>query len=481
MRHQIIGFTLGLLLLIIGLAGLVPAFLDFNEGHNNAYDFLGCSIVSIFFGGALVTANQARQHTLDLKQTFMLTTLSWLFISFFAALPLYYSDLDISFTDAFFESASGITTTGSTVLSGLDDMSRGILLWRSIIQWIGGIGIIAFAIVILPFLRIGGMQLFRTESSDQSEKIMPKTISLVGSIVSIYCLLTALCTLTYMLFGMEGFEAINHAMTTIPTGGYSTHDASFGFYDSAALHYAASFFMLAGAVPFVLFVKFLYQGKFTFFQDEQFRIFIFLLIGLISLMSVWLWCHSDYSLMKSLQHSTFNIISMISTTGFATMDYTQWGGFAAAFFFFITFLGSCSGSTAGGIKIIRLIIVTKLLKLQIQRLIHPHGVFSMRYQDKPIEINVAMNVMGFLGLYVVSNVALTVILSFLGLDFETSISAAATALANVGPGIGDVIGPSGNFSTLPDTAKWLLSCAMILGRLEIMTIFVLFARTYWQD
>jgi len=480
-NNQLIGFTLGILLLIVGVAELIPAVLDYNAGHSNAYDFLGCAIVSIFFGGALVISNRARQYNLNLKQTFMLTTLSWLCISIFAALPLYFSDLSLSFVDAFFESVSGVTTTGSTVLSGLDEMSRGILLWRSITQWIGGIGIVAFAIVIFPFLRIGGMQLFKTESSDRSDKIMPKTINLVASLLIIYCGLTALCALSYFVLGMDFFEAINHAMTTLSTGGYSTHDASFGYYDNAAVQYTAALFMFAGSIPFVLYVKYLYQGKFSFFEDEQFRVYVGVLCAMITFMAGWLWMHSDYSLIKSLQHVTFNIISVITTTGYATTDYTAWGGFAALFFFFVTFLGACSGSTSGGIKMMRLIVVTKLLNLQIKRLIFPHGIFSMRYQKRPIEVSLALNVMGFMGMFVVSNVVLAVLLSLLGLDFETSVSGAATALANVGPGIGDTIGPAGNFATLPDAAKWLLCIGMILGRLEIMTIFVLFTRTYWQD
>ena len=481
MKNQVIGFTIGILLLIIGVAELIPAMLDYNDGHSNAYDFLGCAIVSIFFGGAFILSNYKRHYTMNLRETFLLTTLSWISLSLFSALPLYYSDLDLSYTDAAFEAVSGITTTGSTVLSGLDQMSRGILLWRSLMQWIGGIGIIAFAIVILPFLRIGGMQLFKTESSDRSDKAMPKTMDLISSLLFIYCVITVLCTLTYSVLGMDVFNAINHALTTISTGGYSTHDASFGFYDSAFIQYAGAFFMLLGSVPFILFVKWAFQGKFRFFDDEQCRVYLYLLAVLIMFLSAWLWLNSNYSLGESLLHSTFNIISVITTTGYATDDYTAWGGFAVIFFLFITYLGACSGSTSGGIKVMRLIVVTKLLHLQIRRLIFPNGAFAVRYQKRVINQGLMLDVMGFMGLYVVANVILTVLLSLLGLDFETSLSGAATAIANVGPGIGSVIGPAGNFSSLPDAAKWLLSAGMIIGRLEIMTIMVLFSSRYWQD
>ena len=481
MTNQVIGFTIGILLLIIGVAELIPALLDYNDGHSNAYDFLGCSVVSIFFGGALILANHQRDYNLNLRETFLLTTLSWVSLSLFAALPLYFSDLDLSYTDAVFEAVSGITTTGSTVLTGLDEMSHGILLWRSLMQWIGGIGIIAFAIVILPFLRIGGMQLFKTESSDRSDKTMPRMMDLVSSLLMIYFAISFLCILTYVFLGMDLFNAINHGFTTVSTGGYSTHDTSFGFYDKPSLHYAASFFMVLGSVPFILYVKWVSQGKFHFFKDEQCRTYLKLLCVLISFLTIWLWYNSSFNFTESFQHSVFNIVSIITTTGYATDDYVTWGGFAVIFFLFITYLGACSGSTSGGIKVMRLIVVTKLLHLQIKRLIFPNAAFAVRYQKSVIRQDLMLDVMGFMGLYVVANVLLTVALALLGLDFETSLSAAATAIANVGPGIGDIIGPAGNFASLPDTAKWLLSAGMIIGRLEIMTIMVLFTPRYWQD
>ncbi|MGB0720192.1 MAG: TrkH family potassium uptake protein [Bdellovibrionales bacterium] len=480
MKHSLIGLTLGIMIAMVGVAELIPALIDFAHGHNNADDFFRCAVVSIFFGGGLIIVNSGGKPHLSLRQSFLLTTLSWVCLSVTAAMPLYFSDLDLSFTDAVFESVSGVTTTGSTVLSGLDEQSHGVLLWRSIIQWIGGIGIIAFAIVILPFLSIGGMQLFQTESSDKSDKALPKTTDLVSALVQIYGLLTLLCVITYYALGMDFFDAVNHAMTTLSTGGYSTHDASFGYFKSPAMQYAASLFMLAGSIPFVLYVRFLYQGRFLFFKDEQFMALVYTLVALTVVLSVWLWASSPYSISESVQYSVFNIISVITTTGYATTDYTLWGGFAVAFFFFLTFLGACSGSTSGGIKMMRIVIVSKILRRQIKKLIYPNGTFSIRYQGRNIDNAVALNVMAFLGLFCASNVVLSVLLALLGLDFETAISGAATALANVGPGIGNVIGPAGNFASLPDTAKWLLCAGMILGRLEIMTIFVLFRREYWR-
>lgn len=481
LNSQIVGFTIGTLLVIIGITSLVPAAVDWQADHDNFSAFLKCSIISLFFGGLLILSNQNYKTSMSVKETFLLTTLSWFSISLFSALPLYFSDLDISFTDAFFEAISGITTTGSTVLSGLDKMSPGILIWRSIIQWIGGIGIVAFAIVILPFLKIGGMQLFQTESSDHSEKVMPKTNDQIKSLITVYIALTVWCILTYYALGMSMFDAINHALTTIPTGGYSTHDASFGFFQNPAIHYAGAFFMLAGGLPFVLYIKVLFNGKWDFLKDEQFTTLMLMLTAFTLILTIWLYFNQDYSLAQSFQHTLFNIISIITTTGFATTDYTLWGSFAVTFFLFLTFLGACAGSTSGGIKVMRLVIAAKILKRQIKTLIYPHGSFALHYQGKLINTSVVLTVMGFLGLYVFCNVVLTIALSLLGLDFETALSGAATAIANVGPGVGSIIGPAGNFSSLPDAAKWLLCAGMLIGRLEIMTVLVLFRYEYWKS
>lgn len=480
MKNQIVGFTIGIMLLIVGATGLIPAYVDFLAGHPNYVAFLECSVLSLIFGGTLILINKPQDPRVSIRQSFILTSLSWFFLGIFSSLPLYFSDLDISFIDAFFESVSGITTTGSTILTGLDDMSHGILLWRSIIQWIGGIGIIAFAIIILPFLNIGGMQLFKTESSDKSEKFIPKTQVLVRSLLLVYCLLTLACMITYFVLGMTFFDALNHALTTIPTGGYSTHDASFGYFESPALHYAGSFFMLCGSIPFVLYVKFMVQGKFEIFKDEQVKTLLYMLALIIGTLSIWVASNTELPFTKALMLTTFNVISVISTTGYASSDYLQWGSFPIMVFFMITYLGACTGSTSGGIKTMRLIIAYRVVRRQLNMLIYPHGVFSVHYQDKSVNADVISAVMIFLGIYFITNILLTGLLTICGLDFETAISGAATALANVGPGIGGTIGPAGNFSSLPDTAKLILAFGMLIGRLEIMTVLILFNRDIWR-
>lgn len=481
MRTEIIGFTLGALLIILGIAELVPALLDWSYGHPNAGVFFMNALLCLFFGFGLSLSNWRRGKSIGVRESFMLTTLSWVFISVFACLPLRMSDLDLSFIDAFFESVSGFTTTGSTVLSGLDSMSPGILIWRSMIQWIGGIGFIAFAIILLPFLRVGGMQLFQTESSDRSEKIMSKSGVIVFSLFLTYCALTFMCAVVYYLLGMTWFDAVNHAMTTLSTGGYSTHDKSFGYFESPGLQYAGSFFMLAGGLPFILFVKLFYQGRLSaFFEDEQVRGSCLMVLGFTLALTLWLVATQGYSWESSLRLSLFNVISVLTTTGYATTDYTLWGSFPVMVFFFMTYLGMATGSTAGGIKTMRVVIAFRAAVWQFKTILYPNGVFTQRYQGKPVDPALVSTVLGFLSLYVITNAFMTLLLALTGLDFVTALTAAATALANVGPGLGTIIGPAGNFSSLSDSAKWILCAGMILGRLEILTVYVLFTSYCWK-
>lgn len=480
MSFRLTLFTSGLLLIILGAVMLIPGFVDLSDGHSNGTTFIDSAFACLFLGGVLFLTNKSDLKNFNVREGFLLTTTSWFLLSLAGALPLFYSDLHLSFTDAYFESLSGITTTGSTVLSGLDTMSRGILLWRSMLQWIGGIGIIAFGIVLLPFLKIGGMQLFRTESSDRSDKLIPQSRNLVGQLVFVYVLLSGLCFVTYYMLGMSGFDAINHAMTTLSTGGYSTHDSSFGYFKSNELQLASALFMLLGGLPFYLYVKFLHTGKFMFHKDEQVKGFL-TIVGVISLIIVaWLFMHHITNISQGIVVALFNVISVITTTGYATTDYTVWGPFIVMLFFFVTYMGGCTGSTSGGLKVLRLLIVAKATKIQLKKLLHPHGVFITHYQGKALDNTMITTVMGFLFLYVLVNILITGALSWTGLDIETAFSGAATAIANVGPGIGKFIGPAGNFAALPDASKDILCVGMFLGRLEILTVLVIFTPDFWR-
>ncbi len=480
MKFQIVGYTLGILITIVGLAEMVPALVDWRLDHDNAKAFFLNGIICMFFGGGLILANRSSGAVVTIRQAFLLTVSSWVVVSVFCALPLYASDLDLSYTDAFFEAVSGVTTTGASILNDLDNASYGVLVWRSMMQWVGGLGIVAFTVVLLPYLKVGGMQIFRSESSSHTDKIMPRSTEILGSMLKVYAAITALCTVVYTALGMSWFDGLNMAMTTVSTGGFSTHEGSFGYFESASLQYAAGIFMLASALPFALYMRLVFQKRFVFFDDEQVRAFLLSICALVVVLTLWLWLDTPYSLETSFRTVFFSTISIVTTTGYSVVDYTAWGGFAVLVFLLLTYLGGCAGSTAGGAKVMRLVISAKVVARQFKTLLYPNGIFVLNYQGRRLDNYTVLSVLGFLSLYVMANVALTIALALTGLDFETAMSGAASALANVGPGIGSEIGPGGNYSGLPDTAKWLLSIGMIVGRLEILTVLVLFSSTYWK-
>lgn len=480
MNYQIIGFTLSLVFLTVGGFELFPAFIDYYDGSPNASIFFLNAALSIFVGVVLILSFKGFPKKLTARDTFIVTTLSWIAMTLSSAMPLYMANINISFTDAYFETVSGYTTTGSTVLSGLDSMSRGILLWRSLMEWIGGIGVVGFAVIFMPFLRVGGMQLFQTESSDKSEKIMPKTTDFIKMLAYVYLGLSILCALTYHILGMNLFDAINHSMTTIATAGFSTHDKSFGHFDNVFILWAGTFFMFASALPFILYIKLVYQGRNDFLKDDQFKAFTFILGISIFILSLWVWKKTDYTYFESLTHTAFNITSAITTTGFASTDYIQWGSFASLIFLFVTYLGGCAGSTAGGLKTMRVVIIYKCLMQQFNKLLYPNGSFPITYQEKTVLPQDILSVLCFSGLYITANVFITIAVTLTGVDFETALSGTATTMANSGCGTGAIIGPAGNFSSLPDAAKWLFTLSMLLGRLEILTILVLFTPEYWR-
>ena len=470
----------GIMLLILGVAMLVPAMLDARVGHPDWQVFLAAAFLTVFVGACLSITCWGSGEDLHLRQAFVLTTTIWVVTPTFAALPFAFSDLNLSYTDAFFEAMSGITTTGSTVISGLEDAPPGILIWRALLQWMGGIGIIVTAVAILPLLQVGGMQLFRMESSDASEKVLPRTAQIAGTISIIYLTLSVLCALVYWAAGMPPFEAAAHAMTTIATGGFSTSDASIGIYDSALIDYTATAFMIIGSLPFLLYFQILRGRPLALWRDSQVRWFFAILFTAIACMTLWQVGGNDVVFAEAVRFTAFNVTSILTGTGYATDDYGQWGGFAVVIFFFVMFIGGCAGSTSCGIKIFRFQVLYAAARTQMGRLLQPHGVFVANFNRRPIPDSVMDSVMSFFFLFALSFAVLAVALSLMGLDFLTAVSGAGTAIANVGPGLGDVIGPSGTFAPLPDMAKWLLSAGMLLGRLELLTVMVLFTRTFWR-
>ncbi len=470
----------GAVLLGFALVMLVPALVAAWSDESTTGAFLKSAAITAVVAGAMVAAGFHARVLIYPKQTFVITTTVWVAVSAFGALPfVFYAHIDYS--DAVFETMSGITTTGSTVLVGLDSMPRSVLIWRSLLQWVGGLGFTVMAIAILPFLGVGGMRLFRSESSEWTDKGTPRVRSLALSISACYLLLSVTCALAYWAGGMSAFDSINHAMSTISTGGYSTHDASFGHFDSAMLEATAVVFMIAGALPFALYVRSTKDGGHALVNDQQVRGFLKTIVAVVGVIATWRALRSDDSFVEALRDAAFNVLSVITTTGFASTDYGSWGEFATMAFFLLTFVGGCSGSTAGAFKIFRFQIALGVLRSQMLRLIHPHAVQTREFNGRPVGDDVLRSLVGFSFAFFATIVVLAVSLTLFDLDFLTSISTAATMVTNVGPGLGPIVGPAGNFASLPDPAKWLLSAGMLLGRLEIMTVIVLLNRRFWRS
>lgn len=471
-------FVVGLLLIALAVLMLLPAAADAATDNIDWMNFVYAAAISVFVGGALALSTRPDAVAFNVREAFLITSAAWFAISLFAALPFYFGGR-IDFTDAFFESVSGLTTTGSTVFVGLDAMPAGVLLWRSMLQWVGGVGIVVMAIMILPFLRVGGMQLFRSESSDRSEKVVPRPAELALSIGSIYCALTFLCALGYAMAGMSPFDAVNHAMTTLATGGYSTHDASFAYFANPAVHWLGTVFMMAGALPFVLYIKGVRGEPGALFRDQQVRGFGGILALAILALGASQWLQGMPPA-DALRHAAFNVTSIVTTTGYASTDYTLWGDFAIGAFLLFTFIGGCTGSTAGAIKVFRHQLLLMMIREQMRRLYVPHLVYPRLYNGRQVPRDIIPSVVAFLAAYVGVTALLGVALSAFGLDLVTSMSGAATAMGNVGPGLGPIIGPAGTFASLPDGAKWLLSLGMLLGRLELFTVLVIFTPAFWR-
>jgi trk system potassium uptake protein TrkH len=460
---------------------LIPFFVQFIYDEKNN-TFLSSASVTAFVGILLILTNLEENKKLNLQQAFLLTTLSWLSIAIFGCLPFLFSNLDLSFVDAFFESMSGITTTGSTVITNLDDVSKSILIWRAILQWLGGIGVIVMAITILPLLNVGGMQLFRMESSDTTEKILPKTREITLIISIIYLALTFACGISYWTAGMNIFDSIAHSMTTIATGGFSTYSDSIGYFKNPKIEIISIIFIVLGSMPFIAYLKFVKGDKKVFLKDTQIKGLVYILIISVLLMFFYLMLsNKDYSFSENLRISTFNVVSILSGTGYVTTDFSLWGKFPLVFFLFLMFVGGCAGSTTCGIKIFRFQILGHFIINQIKKLVYPHGVFSTKYNNEKISNTFIYSIMTFVFLYFFIFFILAALLSINGLDFITAISGSASAISNVGPGLGDVIGPNGNFSDLPNFSKLSLSLGMLLGRLELFAVLVLFFPSFWKN
>ena len=477
---RIIAFILGIFLITLAVSMLIPMLtLLLYSRTDDLSAFLWSSLVTAAAGIVMLIPGRPKEAQLRPRDMYLLTTGSWLVVCIFAALPMVLIH-HISYTDAFFETMSGVTTTGSTVLSELDQASPGLLIWRSMLQWLGGIGFIGMAVAILPLLRVGGMRLFQTESSDWGEKVMPRSHMAAKYILFIYLSLTLVGFLGFWLAGMTPFDAINHAMTSIATGGYSTSDSSLANWDQPAVHWVAVLLMICGGLPFTLYVATLRGNRKALFNDHQVRGFLGFLLATWLVFGTWLWLHSDNSWPDAFRIVAVNVTSVVTTTGYALGDYTTWGSFAMLLFFYLTFVGGCSGSTSGGLKIFRFQVAYVLLKANLQQLVHPRAVIKQQYNNHNLDEEIVRSLITFSFFFTITIGVIALGLTLLGLDWITALTGAATAVCNVGPGLGPIIGPAGNFSSLPDAAKWLLTIGMLLGRLEILTVLVLVTRAFWR-
>ena len=478
-NYKTVFYTLGTLQIILGVFMLIPVIIQliYNELDSG---FVSASIITIIFGILFFLTNLDHDKSIDLPQAFILTALSWLSVAIFGSLPFIFSELNLNFTDAFFESMSGITTTGSTVLTDLDNSPKGILLWRAILQWLGGIGIILMAITLMPIMNIGGMQLFKISSNDNAEKILPKSKEVSLRLIIIYSLLTLACATFYKLFGMNYFDSLTHSMTTIATGGFSNYNDSIGYFNSALIEINAIIFIILGSIPFIAYIKYLNGDKKIFYKDAQINFFLKTILISVIIISVFLLFKSHSSETFLLRQVTFNVVSILTGTGYVTANYSDWGGFPLIFFLVLMFIGGCAGSTTCGLKIFRIHILYKFFLMQLKKYIYPRGVFVLKYGENILNEKFISSIISFVFLYIIIFFIITTLLSISGLDFITAISGAATSISNVGPGLGGMIGPNGNFSLLPDFSKWILTVGMLLGRLELFAIIVLFIPSFWR-
>ncbi|WP_248920977.1 TrkH family potassium uptake protein [Pseudomonas entomophila] len=477
---RIIGFIIGIFLITLAVSMVVPmATLVVFERTGDMPSFLWSSLITFVAGLGLVMPGRPEHVHLRPRDMYLLTVSSWLVVCVFAALPFLLTQ-HISYTDAFFESMSGITATGATVLSGLDTMSPGILMWRSMLHWLGGIGFIGMAVAILPLLRIGGMRLFQTESSDRSEKVMPRSHMVAKSIVAVYVGITVFGSLAFWWAGMSPFDAINHAMSAISTGGFSTSDQSLAKWDIPAVHWVAVVVMILGSLPFTLYVATLRGHRKALIKDQQVQGLLAMLVTTWLVLGTWYWATTDLHWLDALRHVALNVTSVVTTTGFALGDYSMWGNFSLMLFFYLGFVGGCSGSTAGGIKIFRFQVAYILLKANLNQLIHPRAVIKQKYNGHRLDEEIVRSILTFSFFFAITICIIALLLSLLGVDWMTALTGAAGTVSGVGPGLGEVIGPAGNYASLPDAAKWILSSGMLLGRLEIITVLVLCMPAFWR-
>jgi trk system potassium uptake protein TrkH len=475
-----VGYILGWLLLVLGLLMILPMLLDLVDGSINAEAFALSAVLTILAGAAVALACASRRtRNLDLRQGFLFTSSAWALLPAAATLPLMLGAPGLSVTDAYFETMSAMTTTGSTVIVGLDHLPRGALLWRGLLQWMGGIGVVLMAMILLPILNIGGMQLLRIADFNTLDKVMPRAGQIALSIGAVYLGLTLGCALGYVWGGMDEFDAIVHAMTTIATGGFANYDASFSSF-SVAAQYVAIVFMLLSAMSFMRYVQLLRGDPCPLTRDSQIRFFLLVYAGFAAAVLASRLLTATPLTETTVREVLFNVASILSCTGYASADYSAWGGLAQVLFLCIMLVGGCSGSTAGGPKIFRYQLLLAAIAAEVRRLHMPSVVFTPHYQGRAVSHALLDSVSAFMMMYFLTFGTCSVLLVLLDVTPIAAISGIAQAMANAGPGLGPEVGPAGNFAGQPAPAKWVLMAAMMLGRLELMSVLVLLTAAFWR-
>ena len=476
-----IALVSGTVICAVGFFLFIPLITELIYNTETWQSYAVPILLYLIVGGSLVITNRNVDLKISLKEAFIITVLSWLLMTFLCAVPFLYTEVNLGIVDALFESMSGVTTTGATTLSNLETLPKGILIWRAFLQWLGGIGIVVIALFILPFLRIGGMQLFHLEGDDPYDKSLPKISSVIKKIFVIYFILTITLIFLYYIFGMMLFDAISHSFTTISTGGFSTYDNSFAFFNNDKILIIAIIFMILGSLPFLVLVQTSSKNLLAVFKDHQVRVFILILSIAILLIFYFASNYINGNYINKIVAVSFNTISIISGTGYISENFENWGNYASVLFLILMFIGGCAGSTTGGLKVFRFQILFKYINLHLEKMLKPHSIIASRFNGKKINETTYESVMSFFFLYILTFFTSALLLSFSGLDFLTCISASASTISNVGPGLGSVIGPEGNYGILDNYSKIILIVTMFLGRLELLTIFILLLPSFWKD
>ncbi len=482
MKINIVLKTIGLLLMVFSLTQIPPILIDFIYREGEFFSFV-ISFVLTFIGGYLVWFfNRNTTQNFRIREGILIVVCFWVVLSLFGTLPFLLTDSikDLTFASALFESMSGLTTTGATVLSQLDDLPKSILFYRQQLQWLGGIGIIVLAVAILPFLGVGGMELYHAEYSGISkDRLTPKVRQTAIALWKIYLSLTILCALGYFFSGMSFFDAVSHSFSTIAIGGFSTHDASIGHFNSMSIELVAMFFMFLSGINFSLhFVVWNNRNFVDYWRDSEFKTYIFILISATVIILITLGLNNQYNnSTDTLRYGLFQTISMATTTGFVSQKFSSWPVAIPLFLILLSFIGACVGSTGGGIKVVRVLMMFRLGMKEIKKFIHPSAQVNVKLNQSSVSEQTLVSVLGFFSLYTIAFILILTMLMFTGLDQVSSFSATAATMNNLGPALGTV---ADNYSALGDTAKWILSFSMLIGRLEVLTIIALFHKAFWR-